>query len=315
MNQDENSQIVNKVDGESTDVYVSEGSIGGQALGQTSYFADTKNVEDLSDLPTIEQLEGMQSGNSTSSQVRNSGLSREEIDSLPTIEQLEGLVPETICGSDERSQILNTKIYPWRAICQLIITRADGARARATGWLNGKGTVITAGHCVYSTDLNKWNTSITVILGRNGTEEPYGEITSTNLSSVKGWTEKHDPNYDYGAIILPNHIGDTTGYFGFAIYQDSQLRNVKANLSGYPGDKPNTQWFMYDTITNVNERKIYYNIDTMGGHSGSPVWIDAPNGQHYAVGIHAYGGCPNSATRINQDVYNNLLNWKQRGDQ
>ncbi|AJK90034.1 hypothetical protein PI85_22280 [Lysinibacillus sp. A1] len=225
------------------------------------------------------------------------------------------MIPETICGSDERSPILNTKIYPWRAICQLIITRADGARARATGWLNGKGTVITAGHCVYSTDLNKWNTSITVVLGRNGNEEPYGEITSTNLSSVKGWTEQHDPNYDYGAIILPTHIGDVTGYFGFAAYQDSQLKNVKANLSGYPGDKPNTQWFMYDTITNVANRKIYYDIDTVGGHSGSPLWIDAPDGQHYAVGIHAYGGCPNSATRINQDVFNNLLIWKQRGDQ
>ncbi|MRB60546.1 trypsin-like serine protease [Bacillus thuringiensis] len=221
---------------------------------------------------------------------------------------------EDVCGSDERSPILNTKAYPWRAVCELIITRADGAQGRATGWLNGRGTVITAGHCVFSNVLKKWNKSITVIPGRNGSEKPYGEIISSDLWSVKGWTEDLNPEYDYGAIILPNHIGDTTGYFGFAVYQDSQLKDVKANLSGYPGDKPDTQWWMYDKITSVNERKIFYNIDTMPGHSGSAVWMDAANGQHYAVGIHAYGGCPNSATRINQSVYNNLLNWRNRGN-
>ncbi|PFZ68071.1 hypothetical protein COL72_27635 [Bacillus toyonensis] len=85
-------------------------------MGETSKFVDAKNVEDVSNLPTIEQLEGIVSGNSTSSQVLNSNIRREEIDRIPTIEQLEGLVPETICGSDERSQILDTKIYPWRAI-------------------------------------------------------------------------------------------------------------------------------------------------------------------------------------------------------
>ncbi|OXB97356.1 MULTISPECIES: trypsin-like serine peptidase [Bacillus] len=309
MVQDEKSKIVDKTGEASAESYSTEGSIGGlnsQTNSNSTYVENSRitNWDEIVDLPTIEEVEGMMLSN-------NSGISEK----LPTIEALENLIPETTCGADERSQALNTKIYPWRAVCDLIITLEDGRRARGTGWLNGRGTVITAGHCVFSPTLKKWHKSITVIPGRNGNEKPYGEITSTQLSSVKGWTENQDQNYDYGAIILPSHIGDTTGYLGIKVYQDSELNGVKANISGYPGDKPHTQWFMYDKITNVDERKIYYNIDTEPGHSGSPLWIDEPNGKYFAVGVHAYGGCPNSATRINHAVYNNLLTWKQRGDQ
>ncbi|HDR4482483.1 TPA: trypsin-like serine protease [Bacillus cereus] len=308
MDQDEKSKIVDKIGGESAESYSTEGSIGGlnsQFTSKLTYVENNKvmNLDKVDDLPTIEEVEGIACD--------NSGISEE----MPTIAALENLIPETTCGSDERSQALNTKIYPWRAVCDLIITLEDGRQARGTGWLNGRGTVITAGHCVFSKTFKKWHKSITVIPGRNGNEKPYGEITSTQLSSVKGWTENQDPNYDYGAIILQSHIGDTTGYLGVKAYQASELKGVKANVSGYPGDKPHTQWFMYDEITDVDERKIYYNIDTEPGHSGSPLWIDEPNGKYFAVGIHAYGGCPNSATRINKTVYDNLLTWKQRGDQ
>lgn len=236
-------------------------------------------------------------------------------DQLPTIEELEGLTlnPEDICGTDDRANIKNTNIYPWSSICELIITRSDGSQARATGWFNGKGTVVTAGHCVYSKDLNTWNKTITVIPGKNGNEEPFGQISSDNLMSVVGWTRDKDPNYDYGAIILSTQLGINTGYFGFGVFTDQILMNSKLNLSGYPGDKPDTQWTMYEKTKNVNLRKVEYMIDTQPGHSGSPVWIDEKS-QHYVVAIHAYGGCPNSGTRINAEVYNNLLQWRELGN-
>ncbi|UZD52700.1 trypsin-like serine peptidase [Bacillus halotolerans] len=285
MKKSDKSKIVGKLSGESSNIYIAQG----QGKGQTSYPIYNKN-----------------SNNESSN-----------YDHLPTIEELEGLKlnPEDICGSDERANIQNTKIYPWSAICQLIITRSDGSRARATGWFNGKGTVITAGHCVYSQDLNTWNKTITVIPGKNGSEEPFGQVSSENLWSVEGWTKDKDPNYDYGAIILPTQLGNNTGYFGFGVFSDSILINTKVNLSGYPGDKPNTQWAMYEKIESVNARKVEYMIDTIPGHSGSPIWFDEQNGQHYAVGIHAYGGCPNSGTRINHEVFNNLMTWRELGNQ
>jgi len=63
-------------------------------------------------------------------------------------------------------------------------------------------------------------------------------------------------------------------------------------------------------IAAVNARKVFYDIDTAGGQSGSAVYR-VINGARYAFAIHAYGGAStNSGTRIITPVYNNLVPWK-----
>lgn len=60
----------------------------------------------------------------------------------------------------------------------------------------------------------------------------------------------------------------------------------------------------------MNSLKVYYDIDTAGGQSGSAVYRIIDGGR-YAVAIHAYGGSvTNSGTRITTPVYNNMLAWK-----
>lgn len=60
---------------------------------------------------------------------------------------------------------------------------------------------------------------------------------------------------------------------------------------------------------------IFYNTDTAGGNSGSPVYVRNPDGTNTVIAIHTYGYDPNtdifdnSGTRITTDilkfVYNN----------
>jgi glutamyl endopeptidase len=223
----------------------------------------------------------------------------------------EGAPPETVCGSDDRVQVVNTTPSPWRWVCQLIITMANGGMSRCTGWFIGRKTVMTAGHCVFMKAAGGWVRRVEVIPGMNGAGRPYGSQIGTSFRSVQGWIQDGDWNYDYGAIILPdNTLGDRVGYFGFASLTDASLQNLLVNNSGYPGDKPfGTQWFNAGRITSITARKIYYMVDTAGGQSGSPVWRFQNNERH-AIGIHAYGGCPNSATRIIPPVYNNMLAWR-----
>ena len=270
---------------------------------------------DVSDITEVKSFAGEPNADI---QVQDTKISF-DISELPSIEQLEfgeNVNVEDICDADNRTKVANTSVYPWRAICRLIITRDDGRVAVGSGWLNGKGTVITAGHCVFSNELKKWHKSIIVIPGKNHTSEPYGNITSSNFHSVKGWTEQLNSEYDYGSIILTNKIGERTGYFGFRYDPDSEIKNKPIINSGYPadksGDQTDTQWFTKGGIENLNPRKVYYKLDTFGGNSGSPVWIDDSNNQ--AICIHAYGGCPNSGTRINKEVFNNLLNWRNIGE-
>jgi glutamyl endopeptidase len=237
----------------------------------------------------------------------------EELVKLPPIESLLFELPETVCGTDNRVQISSTAAVPWRWNCKLVIHLANGQKGGGTGFMIGPCTVMTAGHCVHTGKNGKWMSKIEVIPGMNGAARPYGTYVSSNLRSVKGWTEEGKVTHDYGAIILGStqRVGCTIGYFGFAAYSDSTLNNMLVNTAGYPGDKPfGTQWFMSDRITKVESRRIHYLIDTFGGQSGSAVWR-LTEGKRYAVGVHAYGGCPNKATRIVKAVFDNMINWRK----
>ena len=158
-----------------------------------------------------------------------------------------------------------------------------------------------------------WVRHIEVIPGRNAAEVPFSSITASTFFSVQGWTEKQESEYDYAAIVLPE--GESfpdIGWIGYGAFNDLELQGAHLNISGYPGDKPDgTQWYDHRMTDSVSERKVFYDIDTYGGQSGSAVYriID---GERYAVGIHAYGGAVvNSATRINPRRFMNLKAWEQ----
>ncbi len=223
---------------------------------------------------------------------------------------------ESIIGSDDRRQISPTTSYPWRANAQLLITAADNSSWIGTGWFVSPRTLITAGHVVFIkgsgvAGRDGWVRRIQVIPGRNGAAAPFGSATSSSFRSVTGWTNSGSHEFDYGAIILPTPLGNSTGWYGYGNYPDAQLIGQTANISGYPGDKPSgTQWYDARRITAVSARKVYYDTDTMGGQSGSAVYRIV-NGGRFAVAVHAYGGSTaNSGTRINAEVFNNITAWK-----
>jgi V8-like Glu-specific endopeptidase len=225
-------------------------------------------------------------------------------------------IEETVHGADDRVRIATTNVYPWSAHASLLITAADDSLWIGTGWFIGPHTLATAGHVVFIKNSgvpgrDGWVKRIQVVPGRNGSTEPFGSVLSTSFRSVVGWTESGDQNYDYGAIILSTDLGNRTGWLGFGAYSDADLLASVGNISGYPGDQPSgTQWYSARRVASVDARKVYYDIDTAGGQSGSAVYRIV-SGQRYGIAIHAYGGAVNnSGTRIVSPVFNNLLAWK-----
>lgn len=237
----------------------------------------------------------------------------EELGDIPSVHETE-FGPMSVCGTDNRVEVGTPTDSPYERVCYLLITKADGSLARGTGWFNGYGSVITAGHVVYSKSQDAWAKQIEIIPARSGSDKPFGSQIGTNLHTVKGWKDNHDTNYDYGAIILPNQsLGKKTGYFGFGSFSDRTLEAASLTICGYPADKPGKDmWYADGSVDTLSDDKIHYLIDTSGGDSGAPDWIDF-NGKIRVAGIHTHGGCPNYGTRINESVFNNLKTWKGYG--
>jgi glutamyl endopeptidase len=123
---------------------------------------------------------------------------------LPDAAATSYLSPETVCGADDRTRVTPATNLPWRWICKLLIVFPDGAQFVGTGWFIGARTVMTAGHCVFSRANGGWARSIEVVPGMDGNARPYGSQVGTSFRSVTGWTQDSKPEFDYGAIILPN---------------------------------------------------------------------------------------------------------------
>ncbi|WP_426107724.1 trypsin-like serine peptidase [Massilia sp. TSP1-1-2] len=218
---------------------------------------------------------------------------------------------EVIIGTDDRKKIYNPGGDPWRRICLLRITFPDGQVFRGTGFFIGSRALVTAGHCVYLHDHGGWATKIEVSPGANGAVRPYGSVVSTTFRSVSGWVNNKKPECDYACVVLPTGAfnGRNLGKFGFGVFDGQQLLAKPAVLSGYPGDKPLEMWGMRRRIKTVTSKTLIYDIDTVGGQSGAPVYIKL-NGQRFVVGIHNYGNAAgNSATRVTQPVYERMKQW------
>jgi glutamyl endopeptidase len=214
---------------------------------------------------------------------------------------------ETVCANDDRA-LVNPQTIPFRYICSLLITAANGARYTGSGFFINQRCIITSGHCVFMSNAGGWVRSIQVIPGRDGANAPFGSQVSTNFRTVAGWTQNSNADFDQGAVILPddtlfNRVG---GYFGYSELRSSTL----LHNSGYPGDKPaGTQWFNAGPPTDVTDYHLQYMIDTAGGQSGSPVYVNAP--ARSVVGVHGYGGCPNKAVRVRDYFFQRWPEWSR----
>jgi V8-like Glu-specific endopeptidase len=236
-------------------------------------------------------------------------------------QQLDAL--EVIIEKDDRVRVKNTRLDPWKRICHLRIKAGNGKNYSGTGFFIGPRTILTAGHCVYIHGQGGWAKEIEVTPARDMTPDgnpivPFSKFTARSFRSVKGWVTDKSRNYDYGVIQLSKNdvVSPEIGAFDFGVYADQFLLNKRLNTAGYPGDKvgkeAGTMWFHGRNAKSVTPRTIVYDIDTVGGQSGSPVWFKGADGKRIVVGIHTNGSpSGNSATRITRPVYENLKLWRK----
>jgi V8-like Glu-specific endopeptidase len=222
-----------------------------------------------------------------------------------------GNLINSVIGSDQRVNITNTTVYPWRAVTKLFVRWPNGQGGGCSGTMISPRHVLTAGHCVYQDAKGGWADSIEVVPGLDGYYKPYGSAYASFFRSVTAWTVDANPEADYALITLDRNIGNTVGWFGYGNW--SNLEGVTGHLAGYPGDLGGGRemYYDYDPIQDTNDKRLFYQIDTFNGQSGSGVYRKI-DGNRYVMGVHAYGNGGdgfNKATRINSSRFDRIQGW------
>lgn len=217
---------------------------------------------------------------------------------------------ESICGRDERVKVDPNTSPPYNWICYLNIESHLDKHYVASGFkihlpdIN-RTAVVTAGHCTYIDGA--YAKKITV------TFPGQAAITVTDSSDLYAspeYREKYNADYDYGLILLPGSGNCNDGFGWSACVDNKELTNRLVTICGYPADKSphGSLWITGGEITKCTANTISYMNDTIGGQSGSPVYTWY-HGYWTVLGIHSYGGCPNSATRFTREMIFRFLEW------
>lgn len=191
-----------------------------------------------------------------------------------------------IIGTDDRTEISNTRKFPYSAVVHIYVEFMHGKEAfEGTGFLVADNIVVTSAHLLYKKEYDGWATSVTVKPGRNGIlSMPYGLAKAKKVAVSTQWEETKDYNYDWGAIKTAHSIVGNPGKFSMTTVEDSW--NIPAKIIGYPGEKEYKQYEMSDLAMTVGDYSLGYQIDTTAGQSGSPIL----NENNVAIGVHSRAG-------------------------
>lgn len=226
----------------------------------------------------------------------------------------------------------------YRVHAQLMIHFNDEEYG-GSGTLVGPHHLITAAHNLYDRKTKSWASKIKVRFSLDGNYLPFDQQHVVRAYTYKQWvnpSERDSQSFDLALFILDHSIGDEIGWHGLcALHQDSLPLKGEVSIAAYPAEVVDTAFPDHETkrggefkkmwrMMNKNHdhtvipmeispTRVYYQIDTSGGQSGSGiVWLKEKD-QAYVMAVHAYGEGEqdrgNYGTRLTAEKLIDLQKW------
>ncbi len=220
-----------------------------------------------------------------------------------------------IIGDDDRVAVSPTTDPPSSSIVHIFYVDDRGEDNLCSGAMVAEDAVLTAGHCVYTTD---WHSDYVVIPGRNAAIQPFGACGVREINLFPEWLNL-DPDYDLAVLILDCEIGAETGILDLRAFDNADI-DSEAVIHGYPGEAiaRGRQYRGAGQIVRASEFQVDHLIDTTGGMSGSPIFHEEAS---EILAVHTYmtpgpGWTPendvafiNHATRLTDDRIATIEIW------
>jgi V8-like Glu-specific endopeptidase len=199
----------------------------------------------------------------------------------------------------------DTTIFPFSAVCQLYLQDSvNGKAGYGTGFYIGNEKILSCGHNFY--EGAGWNaTSVTVQPGHDPIRTTFAErtftVTGQNLVHPN-WRSGFQLGYDLSVLNVPGLPAPNGRYFTLPNMCPVPQDYFVVGFGKVDGSSYDSQPMRCDGGPVVSEDTdlINYAINTKGGNSGSPVFINNNSGM--VLGVHT-GPSVVNPSRSNRGVY------------
>ncbi|MET1257187.1 trypsin-like serine peptidase [Aliikangiella maris] len=173
----------------------------------------------------------------------------------------------------------------------------------STGTLIEGQYLITAAHNLY----DSWQTKLVSVqvscMGSNGNvvTTVVGQSGIEKTRKVSHYNLDFSTDYAFLKLDVPVSVVDSVTFNGSVNISDIPTVEV----AGYPGGQ--LKYGAGKIVQPIpNDSTFYYEIDTIKGMSGGPVWATFQNAE-YLVGVHVSEG---RARTVNKELINDFESWK-----
>ena len=199
----------------------------------------------------------------------------------------------TICGD------IDTRVRSYDPAIARLRTSLEDLDSSCTATLIGNNCMITAGHCYSLIHFIEFNTKLSRP-SRELVRSSWKDIYLADRSSIKHGRNYY-PGFDWAIFrVFPNR-GENNLEISRGVHPVSFSRPKAGELlsiTGYgrdDGEFNRVQQVAIGELTKITGKRVFYQVDTMSGNSGSSVL----NNRGEVVGIHTQGGCSESAVSNN----------------
>ncbi len=186
-----------------------------------------------------------------------------------------------VIGADDRRWVSQTTDTPYRAVVHLeLFTRTGAPAGSCSGSLVRPQIVLTAGHCVYSSQFGGFVGNVRVTPGRSGSAAPFGWQAADWVYASESWQATQSFDYDWAVVHLPDRsLSNRVASYYYPVAFDYGA-GTPLTITGFPGDLEDRygaayMWTATSRVTYVpaGGGQFHTDADAMPGNSGGPCWF------------------------------------------